>query len=879
MSDFDPAAYLAEEDEFNPEEYLNEGAAKTAYSRPGLPQVRGAAPGESDVADSVLSAPSTPKVDVSVGKVGAALNGTAQGGASAWADEAGGALFAPFSSPSAQQKQTWAEDGVEPSFKDWIVANYENERSGQRRMRDRSAADEPGVYGTSLVGGGIAQSVATNALTGGQASTPWGNFIQGAVAGSGASDADFLSKDNAKATLAGGVIGATVGKASKHAPAATAATLGGLGVTAAAFGDKIGMSKADRVAAGVGGTVAAVTAATMAAQKAGNVVSKKFGSAETKARGQVQGKLEAKDAASEALLDKENAKFKAAGMKAFDTAAERLENQAKIPDAPDTLQQKQGREYKNGKEFIDTSHAEAFKGQRRDEKILDKALRRAGKEKFKAFDDMVGDESAKRKGAEESSDKALVEAMQAEESGVVPGKGASNANEIADFEASIPQRVENKEHAEFGALVNRVSTFKMSGRPVPPDLDAHVDDVIAQYEKNTPGFLERFLRQKDPKALAEGYREELLAKLADMKAGVGTQPGMKRDTQVSVPSPERLMAAQKPAEGPRARVPMMEQRQLAREQDLLPENVEPRVPDYYYEPQGETGRFQRYKLEGDVDREKARIKALDKLLGFSKADPGEQPDPSVLFNDSEEIANIAESAGVGHIRPKAAVYDELNKMNIDRQVKEGLRPPPRGPKTVAAPGASGPLFERAQFAISGDESMDDGLRLVDQPGWPKWSQISSPDAPPANDSGKAFEHYKSLNNAADPVDDFPLKSRAPFDISKSDPMHARVDSEVSKSKLSLNPMSAVRAVVSPRGAAMSAAGAATSEGNPELRAKVYGALQRTLSSNPALQEKYGQLFAGAATRADLLAMVASFPELADLVKKTLTGSEGVQIEP
>lgn len=110
-------------------------------------------------------------------------------------------------------------------------------------------------------------------------------------------------------------------------------------------------------------------------------------------------------------------------------------------------------------------------------------------------------------------------AAKADSGQVGPSKQDLLAKKANDFEASIDKRVQSKEAAEFGALMNRIATLKMLGEEIPPELNVAKE----RYLKNSPNLVKEMLA-KDPAALSQQYRQELVDELAMMRADAANGP-------------------------------------------------------------------------------------------------------------------------------------------------------------------------------------------------------------------------------------------------------------------------------------------------------------------------------------------------------------------
>ncbi len=754
-----------------------------------------------------------------------------------FADELGGALAAPFNSPTRTQ-QIVDEDVGSPGFMESALRAYDNEKNSLRKTDVEAKETNPKSYAGSYLAGSVMLpgSGVKNAV------------VQGGLSGVGASE------DNAEVGgLAGGVAGGTVAGLIKKFP-----VLGGLGLSAAALaavakGDALGLSESDKYMLAAAGLAGLVGAGGAGVSKLRANLANKAGGVASRAEADVEARLVAKDTSAGLAMDKENAASKAKGMKLFDDIEKRLVADEGIPEA--SIKQ------------IDADHASAFKTRRKDEAELGKAVEGFGKDKFKAFKEAVEDTGGTRLAAQKESDDALVDAFMAEESGVVPRQGAKQSpalqDEIAQFEASIPAKVQGKEAAEFGALLNRVGTFKAAGKPVPPELQSYVDNVYTQYEQNTPGFLEKYFRAKDPKGLAKEYEGELLAELNSMKARLG-EPGaetsaLSRDTVVGPPSEEHLAAAMKPKPTADDFVPRLEKEQIARD-------VGVDFPDHTPDPENAW-------LDFVASRNKEKAGSMKKSLGLMKAEPGEDVSPAVLVSD-EEQKQIARNSGKSYLDRDEKGWEEIELANTMRKNRELY-----GSARDEIPTAAG---KPAALEAGARKPVDPEAEDFEWPGYPSWSQVSSPDAPLAP-SFQARDYF-AKQNVADYIK-APTGEEAWHWDSLAPTMKERVAGEVAatgpklksaamagavrgaRNPLTIAPAASVgTALAGPYGFAVggalgSAAGAINgslarvnmlAERDPAVRARVFGAVQRLLKTNAPFAEKYGALVSGGISRTELL---------------------------
>jgi hypothetical protein len=151
--------------------------------------------------------------------------------------------------------------------------NYLHGRDTARQDSLKQRDERPGLSAASSLAGAAAGTVATGGKNLG---------IDGMLTGLGNSDADLVNGgagEWAKAggqMAAGGLLGKYLGKAARAAPVKTGLAGTGLLGGAAAFGDEIGMSKADRLEALFGSMASGISTAGAVASKARNFVGDKY---------------------------------------------------------------------------------------------------------------------------------------------------------------------------------------------------------------------------------------------------------------------------------------------------------------------------------------------------------------------------------------------------------------------------------------------------------------------------------------------------------------------------------------------------------------------------------------------------------------------------
>ncbi len=563
-------------------------------------------PAQAKITNTEPSAPRSVVAETSLPD--AMIRGYAKGGTFGLSDRLGAAGQAGLQAMTGEAK----DENGQPMPSGQV---YDEALKGERYEDDKARKDHGFGFGAAEMLGGaataggigkIAKAIKGAPAVSEAAATLGQRFMSGAkaaaplgaAAGAGYSRGDLTTgkglAETGLNTLAGGALGGVLGGVGSVSPLALSGIMG----TGAAFGDHVGMTPEERALLGVG---AVGVAAPTLMNKGLNYVGNKAGNVARAAEGQVAENLAAQDAGA---LSK--------ATKRFDVTAA----------ADPTMN--------------------AFNSE---SKELNKALGRSGKEKFKKFESLVSDLESGRQQAEKG----------------VAGANAEHQNlmsEAADLEAKIPQRVQSKEASEFGALLNRISTLKGSGKQVPPELEAFVEQQLSRYEQNTPGFLAEYLKSKDSGRLAEGYKQELLDQVARMR----TKAEALKSAVPQAVTPEQAAAP------PKQYVTPEERRQLAKSAGIeIPSIAE-------VDPNSQYAEWQKV----ETGPERARQAALERLLGLSKPLEGEKSDFLSMFSESNK-KDVAEGLGLN------TVFKEAEK--------------PKGPsigafdKTVAGKGQNGPAVD------------------------------------------------------------------------------------------------------------------------------------------------------------------------------------------
>jgi hypothetical protein len=185
-----------------------------------------------------------------------------------------------------------------------LLDTYRGTRDRERELNRRAAEDHPVAYGVTNVVTGIPAAIATG---GASRAAP---LVSGAVQGLTYSEAELTPdkvtpEDLVNANISMGM-GAGMNKASAAFPNASKVVLPVVGGTQAAFGDKIGMSDADRVAAG---TSAGLGVVSLGAEKLGNSLQKKatgFGQKAEAPKTQLADDISTKDLAEDTSAIRKN---------------------------------------------------------------------------------------------------------------------------------------------------------------------------------------------------------------------------------------------------------------------------------------------------------------------------------------------------------------------------------------------------------------------------------------------------------------------------------------------------------------------------------------------------------------------------------------------
>jgi hypothetical protein len=387
-----------------------------------------------------------------------------------------------------------AADQVEGTEKAVLPAIRERRRAGQK--------EHPGLAAASNLAGNLASDFVLDSATGGALRNSAGASLMGGITGAGSSDGDLLSWETAAKTGGGALLGKYLGKAATKYPVGTPTALSVLGLGAAAFGGHKGadgqpyLSDYDRWQMGLTGGLAGGAAAL---SKLLSPVAEWAGAGAQAARNELEGPLRNKDVAvAEGLaknFDDQDAKFNKS-----------------LSDA--------------GKDKI-----RAFK------KLVISKVRGKKAEQAAKVDEINTDDAAVSKSFansqnnQDTHDGLSVEALQTSERKPSPPKGAT-PDQVAEFEAAIPGRVQGKQDADYQAVLHRYLTMKELGHEIPPELQTRVNGLVERYSKNSPGFFNRFLY--DHEANADKYRQELMTELAAMKnAASSARPG--QDTGVGLP--------------------------------------------------------------------------------------------------------------------------------------------------------------------------------------------------------------------------------------------------------------------------------------------------------------------------------------------------------
>lgn len=741
----------------------------------------------------------------------------------------------------------------------------------------------PGTASSTSMAGGFLPQTAAAIATGGASLTPKGQALMGAVSGAG-TGTDLESRGKNAAIGMG--LGAGLSKLAQLAPVATGVGLGALGTAGAVAGDKVGLKPADRWDLGfLGGAGLLGAGGTLAARLLGKGGAAAEQAAEN-ATSEVSDRIKADDAAKAAALDKENDASKKAGVKLFDKAAERIagEKEAEngIPQA--------------SKDFIDAEHKAALKQRGADEAAFNKATADVGKQKFKRLDEAINQLHNERAAAQGDEDKYVVQALQQSERPAAGGGVGAGPEQIAAFEASIPSKVQAKENAELGAALNRVATFRNSGKEVPAQLADYVDGLVTEYEKNTPGFLEQYFRSKGPKGLAAEYEKELLAQLADMKARRGGGAiDTSRDTVIGTPKAADLLAARKPPLAPKSLVPIEEQLKMAR--------------DYGIDTKA-------YDNEAMSNLESQRAMDIEKALGTAPLGPGEKPNYGALVGPDER-EGIAKNLGLSYLQRSDEEQAALNAMKPKDRVygpdtiaKTPTPPPPdtgaARPRNMGGGRAPPNLPSDVPIPWSGE-----GKPLPPEPspeykGWMTWDQLGKVpyEEPPAGknpaaDSERFLQYLQSKTQTpATEPDTQPwkwgaelaptLEERAQQQIASTGPAikQAAMSGAFGGAKnplylgggAALGAAGGKGALGVAGGAAVGAVSGAASAVNrlaaadPAVRARIFGTVADTLN-NIAGMEKYAGLFSGAANPEKVALAIQLLskqePRLAEIVSSVL----------
>lgn len=781
-------------------------------------------------------------------KTDSAAEGAFQGMSVGLGDELAGILgkvgigTTPKSAAARAAEEDTPSQGFVDGLKKFVIdrdADYERTRDSARKSRDIAKQENPASYASGHLGGTIATGVAT---------APFGSpaavgMSMGAAGGVGNSDAPLMSTDTLKSGVVGGGMGGLFGKAGQVAPIATAIGGAGLGFGTAAFGDKLGMDKADRIEAGLGGLLSAGAAGLgFLGQRAQNL--------NNRARKQIESRLVDADAVegadinrrrdrSLAAMDKENEASKKAGLKKFEAISKRIEEQS--PDKPTAhIEQAEVDPIK----FID-DEAKALAAK---EKPYFDAEQAAGKEKAARFqaalkerqkgrqtdDKAVVKSFQQAEKNQDNADAALVQAFQNAERPAAGGGGGSSPDAIAAFEANIPARVQGKLDAEYQAVLNRFNTLKALGKEIPSELADRVKAIESRYEMNSPEFFDRYLGDWEGKAA--NYRAELEAELANMKGRGGPSPSG-RDTEVSPPgalsadtevsSPPQHEGAV-PMHGRDADIAMLRaQLDVPSEADVDP-RIAARAPAL---------------AERDQQFVDAKNKAIDKLLGLQESEPGEKLDFSKLLSKSEQ-KQIAKNVGVDPRakpgkHPKSPMHNRIDyEMYQDRTpANQSTSPVTEEPSTNPL-GTVNPRKTRydADFYKGPPVEPDFKDSPISNAMWKKVSGAAVRDEDLSHDQ-RAAEYWRkqafsdSTRSLEEP------KAAAPK-YEEPVPMSQRVQEVVDKGGRAPNVIPEVEMLGGGRSPLKALLSGVDYARDPAVQARVFGRLQKALEAHPNLYKKY-----------------------------------------
>lgn len=704
-----------------------------------------------------------------------------QGASKEWGDEAASKLYGAreymrnlFGGKGLQESGTAAKAEEAPFLKH------------TREQRAVSRKENPGTAAIANLTGGLASDYVLNSATGGAFANPAGQALLGGVTGAGFSEGPLLSTETAGKTALGTLLGYGLGKAGQKYPAGTGGVMALLGLGGAAAGGIKGedgqplLSTEDRWQLGTTG-VAAGSAAL--ASKLMRPVANAAGKSLQGAKNEIEAPLRAKNVARAEGLASDNDKEIAEVEKGLVAAGK-----DKIRKFKKLVLQKQ-------------------RGLKEDDESMTGALEA---------------QAAKQ----EAADKASVEAFQASERG--PAKTEASADKIAEFEASIPARVEGKENADYQAVLNRYLTNKQLGHEIPPEVEAQVQAIRSRYEKNSPGFWEKYLYNW--KQNGEKYKQELMDELASMKGASSASEGP--TTAVGTPkaiNPDTGVTGRPPAMKP---PPDLDQAQEAAANELkIPfEGPDPRFEKH-------PGKYPEALAFQQSAADENNL-AMKQALGMAEA-PGLKPDPARLLSDAEKDV-VSKNLGTKarFVSPPRPPKDATLR-NVDelRAYERGSNLPPEPGTNAGSPGRQGK-------AASGGED------------YPKEFFEGAPPEPDFFDSPISNDAWKRLNQGAPLAEASSNTPRADMSLAENLPQ--------TKAKLwNAAKMGAFTggvpgagtgaAVMGVKGAGAGASGGAIAGAmanvgrlaskDPASRAYLMDKVQRVFSIVPDFNDKYGRFLA------------------------------------